>query len=140
MPTPLPPRRRVLVVHRHSLLREALAVVLTARTDVADVVQTASAAEARRLVARAVFGAALVDLGLPEADVASLVGALRRTGARVVGLAGMDAAASRGPQAGMDAVAHDQRPLNVLLDTLLPSDDPGPSVPGPPDDVATPHG
>jgi DNA-binding NarL/FixJ family response regulator len=139
MPTSVPPTRRVLIVHRHSLLREALAVILTTRADVADVVQAASAAEARRLVEPAAFGAALIDLGLPEADVAPLIEALRRAGTRVVGLTGAGAAAGRRRRpAGIDAMAHDERPLAVLLDTLLPSDDPVRSAPGPPFDPTVP--
>lgn len=63
---------------------------------------------------------ALVDLGLPKAEVQSLVGALREAGSQVVGLAGTDAEAAAGRRAGVDAVGHAEQPLAALLAELFP--------------------
>ena len=95
-------------------------MVLAARPDVAEVTCADSAAETLRLADQGGFGAALVDLGLPKAEVASLVGALRGAGARVVGLAGTDAEAAAGRRAGVDAVGRAERPLAALLAELFP--------------------
>jgi DNA-binding response OmpR family regulator len=98
-------------------------VVVAARPDVAEVTCADSAAETLRLADHGGFGAALVDLGLPQAEVASLVGALREAGARVVGLAGTDAEAAAGRRAGVDAVGRAERPLAALLAELFPEVD-----------------
>jgi CheY-like chemotaxis protein len=121
--TDRPASPRVLVVHRDALLREAIAVVVAARPDVAEVACVGSAAETLRLADHGGFGAALVDLGLPKAEIASLVGALRGAGARVVGLAGTDAEAAAGRRAGVDAVGRAERPLAALLAELFPEVD-----------------
>jgi DNA-binding NarL/FixJ family response regulator len=102
------------------VLREAIAAVLTARPGVAEVVCAGSAAGTLRLADQGGFGAALVDLGQPKADVESLVGALRGAGTRVVGLAGTDAEAAAGRRAGVDAVGRAERPLAALLAELFP--------------------
>jgi hypothetical protein len=112
---------------------EAIAVVLGTRPDVAEVA-CADSAETLRLADQGGFGAALVDLGLPKAEVASLVGALRRAGTRVVGLATTDAEAATGRRVGVDAVGRAERPLAALLAELFPGVD---SLPAPaPDDRA----
>ena len=129
--TACPPRPRVLVVHRDALLREAIAVVVAAYSGVAEVACVGSAAETLRLADHGGFGAALVDLGLPQAELASLIGALREAGARVVGLAGTDAEATAGRRAGVDAVGRAERPLAALLAELFPEVD---SLPAPPPD------
>jgi DNA-binding NarL/FixJ family response regulator len=95
-------------------------VVLAAHPDIAEVACADSAPETLRLADQGGFGVALVDLGLPQAEVASLVGALRRAGARVVGLAGSDAEAAAGRRAGVDAVGRAERPLVALLAELFP--------------------
>jgi DNA-binding NarL/FixJ family response regulator len=123
-----PPPPRFLVVHRHALLREAIAVVLAAYPGVTEVACADSAAETLRLADQGGFGAALVDLGLPKAEVESLVGALRGAGARVVGLAGTDAEAAAGRRAGVDAVGRAARPLAALLAELFPKADSLPST------------
>ena len=94
--------------------------MLAARPGVAEVACAGSAAESLRLADQGGFGAALVDLGLPKAEVESLVGALRGAGARVVGLAGTDAEAAAGRRAGVDAVGRVERPLAALLAELFP--------------------
>jgi fructose-1,6-bisphosphatase/inositol monophosphatase family enzyme len=121
--TDSPAAPRVLVVHRDALLREAIAVVVAAYSGVAEVACVGSAAETLRLTDHGGFGAALVDLGLPKAEIASLVGALRGAGARVVGLAGTDAEAAAGRRAGVDAVGRAERPLAALLAELFPEVD-----------------
>jgi CheY-like chemotaxis protein len=121
--TDRPVAPRVLVVHRDALLREAIAVVVAAYSGVAEVTCADSAAETLRLADHGGFGAALVDLGLPKAEIASLVGALRGAGARVVGLAGTDAEAAAGRRAGVDAVGRAERPLAALLAELFPEVD-----------------
>jgi hypothetical protein len=95
-------------------------VVLAARPGVAEVACADSAAETLRLADQGGFGTALVDLGLPKAEVESLVGVLREAGARVVGLAGTDAEAAAGRRAGVDAVGRAERPLAALLAELFP--------------------
>jgi DNA-binding NarL/FixJ family response regulator len=95
-------------------------VVLAAHPGVAAVACVGSAAETLRLADQEGFGTALIDLGLPQAEVESLVQALRRAGARVVGLAGTDAAAAAGRRAGVDAVGRAERPLAALLAELFP--------------------
>ena len=95
-------------------------MVLAARPGVAEVACVGSAAETFRLADQGGFGAALVDLGLPQAEVASLVGALRGAGARVVGLATTDAEAAAGRRVGVDAVGRAERPLVALLAELFP--------------------
>jgi DNA-binding response OmpR family regulator len=117
------PSPRVLVVHRHALLREAIAVVLAACPGVTEVTCADSAAGTLRLADPGGYGAALVDLGLPKAEVQSLVGALREAGTRVVGLAGTDAEAAAGRRAGVDAVWRVERPLAALLAELFPEVD-----------------
>ncbi len=118
--TDRPPSLRVLVVHRDTLLREAIAVVLAARPGVAEVTCADSAAETLGLAHQGGFGAALIDLGLPQAEVASLVQAWRGAGARVVGLATTDAEAAAGRRAGVDVVGRAERPLVALLAELFP--------------------
>ena len=95
-------------------------MVLAARPDIAEVACADSAAGTLRLANQGGFGAALVDLGLPKAEVDALVGALRGAGARVVGLAGTDAEAAAGRRAGVDAVGRAERPLAALLAELFP--------------------
>ena len=97
-------------------------MVVAAYSGVAAVACADSAAETLRLADHGGFGAALVDLGLPQAEIASLVGALRGAGARVVGLAGTDAEAAAGRRAGVDAVGRGERPLEALLAELFPED------------------
>jgi DNA-binding response OmpR family regulator len=121
----------VLVVHRDTLLGEAIAVVLAARPDVAEVTCAPSAAESLRFTDQGGFEEALVDLGLPKAELESLVRALREAGARVVGLAGTDAEAAAGRRAGVDAVGRAERPLVALLAELFPE---GGSLPAPAQD------
>ena len=109
-------------------------MVLAARPGVAEVTCAGSAAETLRLADQGGFGAVLIDLGLPQAELASLVGALRGAGARVVGLAGTDAEAAAGRRAGVDAVGRAERPLEALLAELFPE---GSSLPATaPDDEA----
>jgi hypothetical protein len=95
-------------------------VVLAARPGVAEVVCADSAAETLGLTDQGGFGVALVDLGLPQAEVASLVQAWRGAGTRVVGLATTDAEAAAGRRAGVDAVGRAERPLAALLTELFP--------------------
>jgi hypothetical protein len=95
-------------------------VVLAARPGVAEVACAGSAAETLRFADHGEFGMALIDLGLPKAELASLVGALRGAGTRVVGLAGTDAEAAAGRRAGVDAVGRAERPLAALLAELFP--------------------
>jgi DNA-binding NarL/FixJ family response regulator len=95
-------------------------VVLAASPGVAEVACAGSAAEALGLADHGGFGTALIDLGLPQAEVASLVQALRGAGARVVGLATTDAEAAAGRRAGVDAVGRAERPLAALLAELFP--------------------
>jgi hypothetical protein len=95
-------------------------VVLAAYPGVAEVACPDSAAETFRLDDQGEFRAALVDLGLPKAEVESLVGALRGAGVRVVGLAGTDAEAATGRRARVDAVGRAEQPLAALLAELLP--------------------
>ena len=109
-------------------------MVLAARPGVAEVTCAGSAAEALRLADHGEFGMALIDLGLPKAEVASLVGALRGTAARVVGLASTDAEAAAGRRAGVDAVGRAERPLEALLVELFPEVDSLPATA--PDDEA----
>jgi hypothetical protein len=94
-------------------------VVLAARPGVAEVT-CADSAETLGLADQGRFEAALIDLGLPQAEVASLVGALRGAGVRVVGLATTDAEAAAGRRAGVDAVGRAERPLVALLAELFP--------------------
>jgi hypothetical protein len=98
-------------------------VVVAAYSGVAEVACVGSTPETLRLTDHGGFGAALVDLGLPQAEIASLVGALRGAGARVVGLAGTDAEAAAGRRAGVDAVGRAERPLATLLAELFPEVD-----------------
>ena len=95
-------------------------MVLASRPGVAEVACADSAAGTLRLANQGGFGVALVDLGLPQAQVESLVGALRGAGTRVVGLAGTDAEAAAGRRAGVDAVGRAERPLAALLAELFP--------------------
>ena len=95
-------------------------MVLAARPDIAEVTCADSTAETLRLADQGGFGAVLIDLGLPKGEVASLVGALRGSGARVVGLAGSDAEAAAGRRARVDAVGRGERPLEALLAELFP--------------------
>jgi DNA-binding NarL/FixJ family response regulator len=118
--TDRPPSPRVLVVHRHALLREAIGVALAACPGVTGVACADSAAGTLRPADPGGFGAVLVDLGLPKAEVESLVGAFPRLGAQVVGLAGTDAEAAAGRRAGVDAVWRVERPLAALLAELFP--------------------
>ena len=97
-------------------------MVLAAHSGVAAVACAGSAAESLGLADHGGFGAALVDLGLPKAEIASLVGALHGAGARVIGLAGTDAEAAAGRRAGVDAVGRAERPLAALLVELFPED------------------
>jgi hypothetical protein len=94
--------------------------VLAARPGVAEVACADSAAGTLRLADQGGFGAALVDLGLPKAEVEFLVGAFPGSGAQVVGLAGTDAEAAAGRRAGVDAVWRVERPLAALLAELFP--------------------
>ena len=103
-------------------------MVLAARPGVAEVTCADSAAETLGLADQGGFGAALIDLGLPQAEVASLVQALRGAGARVVGLAGTDAEAAAGRRAGVDAVGRAERPLVALLAELFPGVDSPPTT------------
>jgi hypothetical protein len=114
------PSPRVLVVHRNTLFCDAIAVVLAACPGVTEVTCANSAAGTLRSANQRRFGAALVDLGLPTAEVESLVGAFPGSGAQVVGLAGTDAEAAAGRRAGVDAVWRVERPLAALLAELLP--------------------
>jgi hypothetical protein len=103
-------------------------VVVTAYSGVAEVACVGSTPETLRLTDHGGFGAALVDLGLPKAELASLIGALREAGARVVGLAWTDAEAAAGRRAGVDAVGRAERPLAALLAELFPEVDPLPAT------------
>jgi CheY-like chemotaxis protein len=135
--TDRPPSPRVLVVLRHALFCEAIAVVLAAHPGVAEVVCADSAAETLGLADHGGFGVVLVDLGLPQAEVASLVQSLRGAGARVVGLAGTDAEAAAGRRAGVDAVGRVERPLAALLAEVFPEVG---SLPAPAPDEKTAEG
>jgi hypothetical protein len=95
-------------------------VVLAACPGVTEVACADSAAGTLRLADQGGFGAALVDLGLPKAEVESLVGAFPGSGAQIVGLAGTDAEAAVGRRAGVDAVWRVERPLAALLAELFP--------------------
>ena len=109
-------------------------MVLAARPGVAEVTCADSAPETLGLADQGGFGAVLIDLGLPQAEVDALVQALRGAGARVVGLAGTDAEAAAGRRAGVDAVGRAERPLVALLAELFPEVG---SLPAPaPDDEA----
>ena len=95
-------------------------MVLAACPGVTEVACADSAAGTLRLADQGGFGAALVDLGLPKAEVESLVGAFPGSGAQIVGLAGTDAEAAAGRRAGVDAVWRVERPLAALLAELFP--------------------
>ena len=97
-------------------------MVLAAHPGVAEVTCADSAAESLRRADQGGFGTALIDLGLPKAELALLVGALRGAGTRVIGLAGTDAEAAAGRRAGVDAVGRAERPLVALLAELFPED------------------
>ena len=108
-------------------------MVLAARPDVAEVA-CADSAGTLHLAAQGGLETALIDLGLPQAEVESLVGTLRGSGTRVIGLAGTDAEAAAGRRAGVDVVGRAERPLVALLAELFPEVG---SLPAPaPDDEA----
>jgi DNA-binding NarL/FixJ family response regulator len=116
---------RVLVVHRHALFREALAVVLAAGP-ASPMVTTAGGAADR-------FGAgrgsapdvALVDAGLPGGAGLRLVGVLAAAGSWVVALAGNAEEAAAARTAGTQALACPLRPLPALLTELGGVEAPG---------------
>ena len=118
--TDRPPSPRVLVVHRHALLREAIGVALAACPGLTEVTCAESGAGTLRPADQRGFGAVLVDLGLPKAEVEFLVGTFPGSGSKVVGLAGTDAEAAAGRRAGVDTVWRVERPLAALLAELIP--------------------
>jgi DNA-binding NarL/FixJ family response regulator len=110
---------RVLVAHRHALVREALAAVLAAEPGAPEVATAGSAAAARRLAAGGrPPDAALVDAALPGGEGPRLIGELAAAGARVVAVAETAGEAAAARAAGAHAVACARRPLPALLAAL----------------------
>jgi len=77
---------RVMLVEDHAAFRQALAFLLSHKSDLEVVAQAGSLAEAREAIEGPIGGyldVAVLDLGLPDGDGSELIGELRRRNAGV---------------------------------------------------------